>query len=203
VSLTNSEINQIEEVFVLQDHEKPKQINTEVRVQVSRNKIQSSQLFLGLLDTGATGIFVKRDVLKYFDHKITKANIQVKGRYALSTLKEIAHFTIKLPDFFNSKTIDIEAFVEDSVVGRHDFVLGVKFIQQLGLIFDFQKHIVSWDEISIPMRQTGTIKPEELTTVSQNDSLLLQKAVNRMDCSITSNTYHNHNYSQWYSIVPT
>ena len=31
VSVTNSEINQIEGVFVLQDHEKPKQINTEVR----------------------------------------------------------------------------------------------------------------------------------------------------------------------------
>jgi hypothetical protein len=36
--------------------------------------------------------------------------------------------------------------------------------------------------------------PVELTTVSQNDSLLLQKAVNCMDRTITSNTYYNHNY---------
>ena len=50
----------------------------------------------------------------------------VTGRYALSTLKGIAGFTIKLPDFFNSRTINFQAYVKNEVVGRHDIVLGVK-----------------------------------------------------------------------------
>jgi hypothetical protein len=110
-------------------------------------------LLLGSLDTGATGIFVKRNALGNFNHEITKIKIQVKGRYAQSTLKEVAHFAIKLPDVCNSRPVDVQANVEDEVVGQHDIVLGIKFIQQLGLIIDFQRRIVFWDEISIPMRQ--------------------------------------------------
>jgi glutaredoxin-related protein len=80
---------------------------------------------LGLLDNGDTGIFVEQNALENFDHEITKTNIQVKGRYVQLILKEIAHLAIKLPNFYNSRTVNIQAYVKDEVVGQHDIVLGI------------------------------------------------------------------------------
>jgi hypothetical protein len=147
-------------------------LNTEVRVQgVKTDNSNPVKLLLGLLDTGATGIFVKQNALENFDHKITKTKIQVKGRYAQSTFKEIAHFAIKLPDFCNSRTVDVQAYVED-----------------------FQCRIISWDDISIPMRQKGTISTEELCIIEDETPNVLKKAINRVERSITSNSYQDHDY---------
>jgi len=55
--------------------------------------------------------------LKNFEQIIKKTNVQVKGRYALSNVKEIASLSVKLPDFCNNKTINIQAYIEDEVVG--------------------------------------------------------------------------------------
>ena len=95
-------MNQIEEIFHIQDQNQSfDEISTEVRIQGAKTT-NKDQLLLGLLDTGATGIFVKRAALKNIEHEIKNINIQVKGRYALSHLKEIALFDIKLADFYNS-----------------------------------------------------------------------------------------------------
>jgi hypothetical protein len=57
-----SEANQIEEVFFLHNRKNDEVLNTEVRVQgVKTDNSNPMKLLLGLLDTGATGIFVKLD----------------------------------------------------------------------------------------------------------------------------------------------
>jgi hypothetical protein len=66
---------------------------------------------LGLLDTGATGIFVKRKALKGIDHQVEQVNLEVKGRYPQSQLKEIAIFDIKLPDFCGSRSATVRACI--------------------------------------------------------------------------------------------
>ena len=189
-------MNQIEEIFIIQDQEKNKPINdaisTEILIQDVKKQGKSNQIFIGLLDTGATGIFIKRTALKNFDHKINKTNVQVKGRYAFSNIKEVASFTIRLPDFCSNKTIDVQAYIEDEVIGRHDIILGIRFIRQIGLIFDFKRQILTWDEISLPMRQLGSIKSNELVTVEA--PAIIQKAINRLDQSITSNSYNINDY---------
>jgi hypothetical protein len=81
----------------------------------------------------------------------------------------------KLPNFYNSSTVEIQAYVKDEVVGQHEIVLEIKFIQQLGLIFDYHCRIVSWDEISIPMGQKGSIPPEELFIIEDDTSNILKK----------------------------
>ena len=152
---------------------------------------------MGLLDTGATGIFIKQAALNNLQHQIKQTNIHVKGRYAKLKITQIALFDIKLPDFYNSRTVSIQAYVKEDVVGRHDIILGVRFIKELGLIFDFKRNTVIWDEITLPMRHMGSITPKELTTV-ENFNLeaptFVQKAVQRLEKSITSNYYNEHNY---------
>jgi hypothetical protein len=81
--------------------------------------------FLGLLDTGAMGSFIKQSVLKTIQHKIQPVDVQVKRRYSLSHITQIASFKIKLSDFCNHKTIMVQAFVENKVAGRHDIILGI------------------------------------------------------------------------------
>jgi hypothetical protein len=173
-SLTDveSEIHQIEEVFNINDSKyKSNRVSTKICVQGAKKSNESlNQLLLGLLNTGATGIFIKRTTLNNILHCIKKTNIHVKGRYAQSHIHEVALLNIKLPDFYNSCTVTVEAYVEEESIGRHDIILGVRFIQQLGLIFDFKRSTVIWDEITIPMRQMGSIKANELTSMDKPDS---------------------------------
>jgi hypothetical protein len=45
---------------------------------------------------------------------------------------------LNFPDFCNNKTIEIQAYIKDEAVGCHNIIMGIRFIQQPGLIFDFQ-----------------------------------------------------------------
>jgi hypothetical protein len=64
VSSTGSKVNHIEEIFQVQDTNKThnsNEINTEVRVQCHGK--HTNHFMLGLLDTGATGVFIKQNAL--------------------------------------------------------------------------------------------------------------------------------------------
>jgi hypothetical protein len=151
-SSSGSEINQIEEIFQIQDNKtiNPKDnISTEVRIQCfSKN---SQHLLLGLLDTGATGIFIKRKALSKTEHQVKHMSLKVKGRYSQSHLKQISIFDIRLPDYCGNCCVTAHAYVEDESIGRHDIVVGMGVIKQLGLRFDFKRCTVTWDEITTPM----------------------------------------------------
>jgi hypothetical protein len=119
----DSEINHIEEVFHLQDLDtKIDTVYTEICV--STNSSDSQHTYhLGLLDTGATGSFIKLYVLKTIQHKIQQVDVQIKGRYSQSHITQIASFKIKLPDFCDHKIIMLQAYMENKVFGRHDIIL--------------------------------------------------------------------------------
>ena len=54
-----------------------------------------------------------------------------------------------------------------------------------------------WDDITTPMRQHGSITPNELLTIDAQDveaPEILQRATQRMERAITSNDYSSHNY---------
>jgi hypothetical protein len=124
---------------------------------------------------GATGTFIKRSAIKNFTHQIRKVKVQAKGIYALSNLQELASFTISLPDFPSSRSIDVEAYVEDDVVGRHDIILGIRVIHQLGLVFDFQRQTVTWDDIVLPMLKKKELLKTRLNQVNFRTKHLIIK----------------------------
>jgi hypothetical protein len=64
----------------------------------------------------------------------------------------------------------VHAYIEENEIGRHNIVFGIQFIKQLGHIFDFQICIVTWDNHSIPMGQHGSINPEELAIINDQDA---------------------------------
>lgn len=108
---------------------------------------------LGLLDTGTSGIFVKRSILNKIRHVIEETPTQLHGRYNSTIAHHLATFTIKLPDFTLARKLVVKAYVEDDAKGKHDIILGGTFCKQLGLKFDFQKDTVTWGDITIALKK--------------------------------------------------
>eukprot|EP00957_Ditylum_brightwellii_P006672 506863-Ditylum_brightwellii.AAC.1 len=135
----------------------------------------SKKNILGLLDTGAIGkigAFIKRDALVSIPHTIKQVGGRIQGRYAVETSKEVATFNIKLPKLCQSKTVNISAYVEDNAKGCHNIVLGIKYCSLLGLSFDFKNNIVTWDNVSIKMRQRGELQSATVTAIHPGDAYL-------------------------------
>jgi hypothetical protein len=72
--------------------------------------------------------------------------------------------------------------------------LGLHFIRQLGLTFDFKHFIDSWDDISAPMKKLGGITPDELLFIDPQDAEapeIVQCATKGMEKAITPNNYES------------
>ncbi len=132
-------------------------------------------------------------------HTIEPINVPIRGRYSKVTAHRLAKFDIKLPDFCYSKTISIRAYVDENPVGRHDIIFGTRVCQQLGLIFDFKRKLVTWDNLTIPMKQRGSIDKETLNNIDNEDKDLpkfMQKATQRLTKGLSANAYDKHNYKE-------
>jgi hypothetical protein len=198
--MSDNENNYIEEVYAITNKpvvESEPITSTELKIKGSNND-QTSSLLLGLLDTGATGTYVAASALQKINHTIEPINVQVCGCYSSVTATKMATLKVQLPDFCNSKTITLHAYVDDAPVGVHDIILGTHVCQQLGLIFDFKHRLVHWDELSMVMKEHGTINKAMLNAVDNDDSLLLflQQATLRLTKGISENTYNKHDYHE-------
>ncbi len=195
------DFNMIEEVYFTEvetENALVSDTSTETRVQVTSSN-NSPSLLLGLLDTGASGTYISANVLSKVKHTIEPISVPIRGRYSKVTASRLAKFDVKLPDFCNTKTISIRAYVDENPVGRHDIIFGTRVCQQLGLVFDFKHKLVTWDDISIPMKQRGSIDRESLNTIDNEDKDLppfMQIATQRLTKGLSANTYDKHNYKE-------
>ena len=124
---------------------------SDVRVLIASYEKKQSTV-LGLLDTGASNNFITKETLKHVDHTTTSINSCVNGRYSKTNISQKATFHIRLPDFTSSKTIKITALVEDKSAGRHNIVFGTPFLRELGFHFDYQRGIITGDDVSMVMQ---------------------------------------------------
>ena len=142
---------------------------SDVRVLLRVHDRTKRSIVLGLFDSGATNNFVSKSTLKQVDHKLEPVSIRVKGCYNTTVIKHKATFDVCLPDFATSKVVRVTALVEDDndVVGRHNIIFGINFLQELGISFDFSRSIISWDGVVTSMK-----------TINQNE-------INQDDINIT------------------
>jgi hypothetical protein len=143
--MSDNENNYIEEVYAIANKPvvEPEPItSTELKVKVSKmikhHHYYSDSLIL-------VPLVPKWQHLPYRKSTIpsNQFNVQVRGRYSSVTATKMATFKVQLPDFCNSKTITLRAYVDDDPVGVHDIILGTRVFQQLGLIFDFLSIVLS------------------------------------------------------------
>ena len=152
-----------------------------------------------MFDSGATNNFVIKSTLKEVDHKLEPVSIRVKGRYHTTVIKHKATFDVCLPDFTTSKVVRVLALVEDDndVVGRHNIIFGVNFLQELGISFDFLRNIISWDGVNTSMK---TINQNEINGINDEDPsdadlpAFMKVATKKAATSFKPNRYDKHNY---------
>eukprot|EP00957_Ditylum_brightwellii_P159074 12106900-Ditylum_brightwellii.AAC.1 len=160
-----------------------------------------------LLDTGAIGkigALIKRNALASILHTIQQVDGRNQGQYALETSKEVATFNIKLPKLCRPKTMNISMYVEDNAKGCHDIVLRIKYCSLLGLSFNFRNNIMTWDGVSMKMRQCGELKSAMITVIHPGDAYLppfVKTEFTWQDKSITDNAYDKHNYRKPISLT--
>ena len=79
-----------------------------------------------------------------------------------------ASFQNKLLDFCFSRTVEVEAIVEEDTNDRHYIVFGRRFCQEHNMIFYFKYTKITWEDLSIPINKsknqlsTLCIEDEEL-----------------------------------------
>jgi len=154
----------------------------------------SKKMVLGLLYSGATGIHVKHSVLSMTKCTNADANIHVTGRYGKSHVTETATFEIKLPDFCKSRSISVTANIDDDAIGRHDIIFGARFLTELGLIFDYERQQITWDDLVVPMKplQSIPIPINSMTQDKHNDApSIVKKAINRVTRGTMSANKYN------------
>jgi len=159
-------------------------------------------MVLGLLDSGVTGIHVKLSVLPMTKYTIADANAHVTGRYGKSHVTETSTFKTKLPDYCVSRSISVTANIDNNAVGRHDIVFGARFLTELGLVFDYKKQQITWDDLVVPMRPLKSISLSvNSTTQDKHDDdapPIVKKAINRVTRgTISMNKYNEYNYVNW------
>ena len=194
-----SEMNNIYEEMNTVQRKDIKKLSNPTLSEVSVELASSKKMVLGLLDSGATGVHVKRSVLSLTKCTLASANIHVTGRYGKSYVSETATFNIKLPDFCRSRSITVTANIDDNAVGRHDIIFGVRFLTELGLVFDFKRHQITWDELVVPMKPIQSI-PIPINSITQDKHdddapSIVKKAIHRSTRgTISANKYKEYNY---------
>jgi len=159
----------------------------------------SKKTVLGLLDSGATGTHVKRSVLSMTKFTIADANIHVTGRYGKSHVTETATFEIKLPDFCKSRSISVTVNIDDDAIGCHDIIFSARFLTEFGLIFDYKRQQITWDDLLVPMKplQSIPIPINSMTQDKHDDDApsIVKKAINCVTRgTMSANKYNEYNY---------
>ena len=125
-----------------------------------QNKQEETVPIRVLLDTGTSSTlilqqFVTKQSSKY---KTTPTKWSTLG--GAFTTKQKAIINFKLPEFSNSRDITWKAHVDDTTTSskaKYDMIIGNDLMQQLGLEISFKTKTLTWEEITIPMKDRGTI----------------------------------------------
>ena len=196
-SLDEEEMNTIyEEMNNVEEKVKPSKLLSETRVELSNKKV-----VLGLFDSGAGGVHIKRSTLSKIQHTVHEVCVEVKGRYSKSFINQVAQFELKLPDFCSSKTVKVKAYIDEDAIGRHDIIFGQDLIAEQGFVLDYKSKVIIWDDLVCPMRPLHSV---DINNVSENrvpedkgdDDLpdLVKDATRRVVKGIHANQYNKYNY---------
>ena len=76
--------------------------------------------------------------------------VKVQGRYSTYKIKTMAEFKCWLPNFYQSRIMDVKAYVYGDTIGDHNLFLGYHFCSGLVLILDYKNKVIIWDNLVIP-----------------------------------------------------
>jgi RNase H-like domain found in reverse transcriptase/Reverse transcriptase (RNA-dependent DNA polymerase)/Integrase zinc binding domain len=112
-----------------------------------------------LFDTGSTSTIVLRKFAKNILPQATKTvQWNTMGGQFNTTRK--APINLKLPEFSTNKTITWIAHVDETTnqnKAMFDLIIGLDLMEALGIAISFRDNTITWDDVSIPMKERGLI----------------------------------------------
>ena len=127
-----------------------------------------------LLDTGTTSTII----LKPFVNKMSRFKHEsTKWRTMGGTFKtrRKAQIELKFPEFSHNKTVTWIAHVDETTkkdTSQYDMIIGTDLMSELQVKIDYETHEIEWDDVTIPMKQRGTLSDPKMT----HDIYELQKS---------------------------
>ena len=125
------------------------------------NGVRLPRPLVGLCDSGSTGTLVKDSSLPYgciptiTEHK--QISTSTHGTYECDRVAYMEH--IQLPEFVNGRSIQgVTANVFHSPTCPYDVILGVDFLQAIGMKFDFNNDVIQWLDIIVDMKNVREFK---------------------------------------------
>ena len=116
----------------------------------------------GLLDSGCT----RTIVLKKFCSRVEKGKkitYETYGNHVSAS--HYSDLQLKLTEFSDSKTITFNCMLDtinQSTESSYDIIFGTDFMTAMGMVLDFKKNIILWDNEALPMKQQGMLTDEEV-----------------------------------------
>ena len=106
-----------------------------------------------IVDSGSQANWMKRGALPSgVNGKVVKQRqgSTVAGSFTSSV--EIDFQGIRLPEFYRNRTIDGFKAMVFNADCRYDVILGRDFLSVVGLQLDWKDHVMTWDEVTVPMK---------------------------------------------------
>ena len=139
-----------------------------------------------LLDTGTTRSIVLKDIANV-NTKIVQTNKPIKWKTMAGNFStdKVGLMTFRLPELSASKEITWPCHVDETQTknnAAYDLVLGLDLINELKIVFDFERHTIRWGEHETEMQERETTAyPRTLQLVHQssNDPKIIRAAEER------------------------
>ena len=108
---------------------------------------------LVLFDSGSQANWMRRGALPSgVNGKVVKQRQGSTVAGSFSSSVEIDFQGIRLPEFYRNRTIDGFKAMVFNADCRYDVILGRDFLSVVGLQLDWKDHVMTWDEVTVPMK---------------------------------------------------
>ena len=116
-----------------------------------------------LLDTGSTSTIVLSKFARTLNPPTTNP-VQWSTMGGQFATRRTASIKLKLPEFSTTKTITWTAHVDESTSPKSamfDLIIGIDLMEALGIDISFKENQITWDDVTIPMKDRGLISDHE------------------------------------------
>jgi hypothetical protein len=129
----------------------------------NNKRITKEKVIRVLLDSGSSGDlwFHKKGTPKHFPYSTRLVSKSWNTSNGVFTTKGRGEFSLKFFEYSNSKQFiakpDVVEYEKDEMKPMFDLILGIQTMHELGIILDCKQKMITIDEITLPMRNIGSL----------------------------------------------
>ena len=149
---------------------------TLARLRLSYDKQAAGKTIRVLLDSSSSASLVAESLVQDLDkdQKPESKWHTVAGAFRTTALCDVQ---LSLPEFYTERLIKWRMHVHAGSLRHYDMIVGRDLLEELGIVIDFKRMQVIWDDAYVPMRQPDA---NIQTTYHVNDSKSLAEATERV-----------------------